>query len=67
VTSDKAIIISCGIARESACEFLLLKWYFGYPSVRLYEGSFAEWANDPENPTVTGSNPWDRPSIDSGR
>jgi thiosulfate/3-mercaptopyruvate sulfurtransferase len=62
VTSDKIIIVSCGIGRESTSEFLLLKWYLGYPDVRLYEGSFAEWADYPQNPTVTGPNPCDRQS-----
>lgn len=57
VTSDKTIIVSCGSGRESTPVFLLLKWYLGYPDVRLYEGSFAEWADYPQNPTVTGPNP----------
>jgi thiosulfate/3-mercaptopyruvate sulfurtransferase len=66
VTSDKTIIVSCGIGRESTCVFLLLKWYFGYPDVRFYEGSFAEWADYPKNPTVTGPSPHDRqPASDS--
>ncbi len=57
VTSDRTIIVSCGTGRESTCVFLLLKWYLGYPDVRLYEGSFAEWADYPQNPTVMGPNP----------
>ncbi len=61
VTSDKTIIVSCGTCRESTCEFLLLKWYLGYPDVRLYEGSFTEWVDYPQNPTVTGPDPYDRP------
>ena len=60
VASDKTVIVSCGMARESTCVFLLLKWYLGYPDVRLYEGSFAEWADYPQNPTVTGPNPHNR-------
>jgi thiosulfate/3-mercaptopyruvate sulfurtransferase len=59
VTSDKTVIVSCGTGRDSTCEFLVLKWYLGYPNVKLYEGSFAEWADDPQNPTVTGPNPYD--------
>jgi len=60
VTTDKTIIVSCGVGRESTSVFLLLKWYLGYPDVRLYEGSFAEWADYPKNPTVTGPDPYDR-------
>jgi thiosulfate/3-mercaptopyruvate sulfurtransferase len=67
VTSDKTIIVSCGAGKESTCEFLLLKWYLGYPDVRLYEGSFTEWADYPQNPTVTGPNPQDRQQEGDGR
>jgi thiosulfate/3-mercaptopyruvate sulfurtransferase len=53
----KTIICSCGTGREATNEFLLFKWYLGYPVVRIYEGSFTEWSSYPENPTVTGKNP----------
>ncbi len=66
VTSDKTIIVSCGMGRESTSVFLLLKWYLGYPDVRLYEGSFAEWADYPQNPTVTGPDPHGRPPAGNG-
>lgn len=56
-TPDRNIIVYCGTGREATDEFLLLKWYFSYPSVRLYEGSFTEWTAHPENQTVTGSSP----------
>jgi len=58
VTPDKTIICSCGTSREATAEFTLLKWYLGYPDVRIYEGSFTEWSAYPENPTVTGPNPY---------
>jgi thiosulfate/3-mercaptopyruvate sulfurtransferase len=54
---DKTILCSCGTGREATNEFLLFKWYLGYPKVKIYEGSFTEWTSHPENPTVTGSNP----------
>ena len=57
VTRDKVIVCSCGTGREATNEFLLFKWYLGYPKVRIYEGSFTEWSSYPENPTVTGSSP----------
>lgn len=60
VTTDKTVIVSCGAGRDSTCEFLVLKWYLGYPDVRLYEGSFVEWAADPQNPAVTGPDPYSR-------
>ena len=57
VSPDKTIICSCGTGREATNEFLLFKWYLGYPKVKIYEGSFTEWSSYPENPTVTGSSP----------
>jgi len=54
---DKTIICSCGTGREATNEFLLFKWYLGYPKVKLYEGSFTEWVAYPDNPSVTGSSP----------
>jgi len=57
VTPSKTIITYCGTGREATNLFLLFRCYLGYPSVRLYEGSFTEWVADPDNPTVTGPNP----------
>jgi len=57
VSPEKTIICSCGTGREATNEFILLKWYFNYPNVKIYEGSFTEWSSYPENPTVTGKNP----------
>lgn len=55
-TRDKQIICSCGTGREATNEFNLFRFYLGYPSVKIYEGSFTEWvANDKE--TVTGDSP----------
>jgi thiosulfate/3-mercaptopyruvate sulfurtransferase len=57
ITRDKLIICSCGTGREATNEFLLFKWYLGYPNVKIYEGSFTEWTSFPENPTVLGKKP----------
>jgi thiosulfate/3-mercaptopyruvate sulfurtransferase len=54
---DKTIICSCGTGREATNEFILFKWYLGYPDVVLYEGGFTEWTSYKENPVVTGKNP----------
>ena len=55
-TKGKTIICSCGTGREATNEFNLFKFYLGFPSVKIYEGSFTEWvANDQE--TVTGKSP----------
>jgi 3-mercaptopyruvate sulfurtransferase SseA len=57
VSPNKTIICTCGTGREATNEFILFKWHFDYPSVKIYEGSFTEWTAYPENPTVTGKNP----------
>jgi thiosulfate/3-mercaptopyruvate sulfurtransferase len=57
ITPDKTVICSCGTGREATNEFLLFKWYLGFPKVKIYEGSFTEWCAYPENPTVTGKSP----------
>jgi len=56
-TPDKRVICSCGTGREATNEFLLFRWYLGYPDVKVYEGSFTEWIAYKENPVVTGKNP----------
>jgi thiosulfate/3-mercaptopyruvate sulfurtransferase len=57
IVPEKTIICSCGTGREATNEFVLLKWYLGFPKVEIYEGSFTEWTAHPENPTVTGKRP----------
>lgn len=58
MSPEKTVICSCGTGREATNEFILFKWYLQYPKVLIYEGSFTEWSSYPENPTVTGKNPW---------
>jgi thiosulfate/3-mercaptopyruvate sulfurtransferase len=55
---DKTIICYCGTGREATNLFLTFKWFLGYKKVRLYEGSFTEWAQRDDNPTVTGAGPY---------
>jgi len=57
ITPDKTVICSCGTGREATNEFLLFKWYLGFPKVKLHEGAFTEWSSYPANPTVTGESP----------
>jgi len=56
-TPDKTIICSCGTGREATNEFILFKWYLGYPKVKLFEGSLTEWLAYKNNPTVVGKSP----------
>jgi thiosulfate/3-mercaptopyruvate sulfurtransferase len=57
VTPDKTIICSCSTGRTAISVFILFKWYLRYPKVRIYEGSFSEWASYPENSVVISRNP----------
>jgi thiosulfate/3-mercaptopyruvate sulfurtransferase len=57
VTPDKTIICTCGTGREATNEFILFAGYLGYKNVKLFEGSFTEWAQIPGNKTVTGKSP----------
>lgn len=57
VDRSRTVICSCGTGREATNEFVLLKWLYRYPDVRLYEGSFTEWVTHPENPVAEGPEP----------
>ena len=59
VGRDQMIYVSCGTGREATNVMCLLKWYFHFPGVRLYEGSFTEWVAL-DNPTVTGKMPYEK-------
>lgn len=55
IDRTRTVICTCGTGREATNEFILLKWLYLYPNVRLYEGSFTEWSAHPDNPVVKGS------------
>ena len=57
VGPDKTIVCSCGTGREATNEFLLFKYYLGYPNVKEHEGAFTEWVAYPDNPTMEGKSP----------
>lgn len=57
VDRSKTVICTCGTGREATNEFVLLKWLYLYPNVRLYEGSFTEWVTHLDNPVVEGAEP----------
>ena len=45
VTPDKQIVTYCRIGERSSHTWFVLKYLLGYPSVRNYDGSWAEWGN----------------------
>ncbi|HEX5977775.1 MAG TPA: sulfurtransferase [Nitrososphaeraceae archaeon] len=50
VTNKKEVITYCRIGERSAYTWFVLKYLLGYPNVKNYEGSWAEWANTVGNP-----------------
>ncbi len=57
ITKDKEVIVHCRTGREASHLFVTLKYVLGYPNVRLYRGSWVEWAADPSLPIKTGTDP----------
>lgn len=53
VTPDKTVIISCSTGREASLQYIVLKHLLGYPSVRIYEGSWTEYSAT-DYPVQTG-------------
>jgi len=50
VTPDKEVIVHCQLGVRAAHTWFVLKHVLGYPRVRNYDGSWAEWANRPDLP-----------------
>jgi len=55
VTPDKDIIVYCGTSREGSLLRFYLRHMAGYPNVRLYEGSWKEYAARRELPVQTAA------------
>lgn len=56
VTKDKEIIVYCGTSREGSLLRFYLAHVAGYPNVRLYEGSWKEYASLKSYPAETKEN-----------
>ena len=57
ITPDKAIIAYCNGGLESSHVYFALHDLLGYPRVRVYDGSFTEWAERLELPVKVGDEP----------
>jgi len=53
LTPDKTIIVYCGTSREGSLLRFYLRHVAGYPNVRLYEGSWKEYASLRQHPAET--------------
>jgi thiosulfate/3-mercaptopyruvate sulfurtransferase len=54
ITADRDIIVYCNGGLESSHVHFALRYLLGYPRVRVYDGSFTEWAERTELPVETG-------------
>jgi thiosulfate/3-mercaptopyruvate sulfurtransferase len=50
VTPDKEVLTYCGIGERASFTWFVLKYLLGYPNVKNYDGSWAEWGNTVRNP-----------------
>ena len=57
ITSDKTIIVYCNGGLESSHVYFALHNLLGYSRVRVYDGSFTEWAERVELPVKAGDEP----------
>lgn len=57
ITPDREIITYCNSATEASHVYFALRYLLGYPRVRIYVGSWTEWAEDQALPAATGMAP----------
>jgi len=50
ITPDRDVIVYCNSGTEASHVFFALKYLLGYPQVRIYTGSWTEWAEREELP-----------------
>jgi thiosulfate/3-mercaptopyruvate sulfurtransferase len=57
ITPDKEVIAYCNSATEASHVYFTLRYLLGYPRVRVYVGSWTEWAENEALPVAVGSRP----------
>jgi thiosulfate/3-mercaptopyruvate sulfurtransferase len=55
ITPDRDIIVYCNTSTEASHVFFALRYVLGYPRVRIYVGSWNEWAENESLPLERGS------------
>jgi thiosulfate/3-mercaptopyruvate sulfurtransferase len=54
ITADRDIILYCNSGTEASHVFFALRYLLGYPRVRIYTGSWTQWAERAELPVEAG-------------
>ena len=57
VVKNKEVIVHCRTGREASHVYFTLKYLLDFPNVRLYGGSWVEWAADRNLPIKMGMDP----------
>lgn len=57
ITPEKDIVVYCNAATEASHVYFTLRYLLGYPRVRIYVGSWTEWAENESLPIATGTQP----------
>lgn len=57
IDPERDIILYCNSATEASHVYFVLKYLLGYPSVRIYAGSWTEWAGREDLPIERGEGP----------
>ena len=54
ITKDRPVIVYCNTGHMASEVFYTLRYRLGYPDVKLYDGSWVEWSQNPDLPRDKG-------------